>query len=76
MRRLPAILFIILLASLSGGPAAGQTPGPASPQAGASVGLSGVAPLPLTGDRLAEFETYITGMLAQTEVPGARSPSR
>ena len=33
--------------------------------------LAGVEPLPLTGDRQAEFEAYITEMLTTTTVPGA-----
>ena len=71
MRRLSPILLVLLLAAMSAAPARGQTPGPASPQAGASVDLAGVAPLPLTRDRQAEFESYIASMLATTRVPGA-----
>jgi CubicO group peptidase (beta-lactamase class C family) len=71
MRRLSLILLVLLFAAMSAIPARGQTPGPASPQAGASVDLAGVAPLPLTGDRQAEFESYIASMLATTRVPGA-----
>src|SRR5215207_6341376 len=71
MRRLSPILLVLLLASMSATPARRQTPGPVTLLAGASADLSGVAPLPLTEDRQAEFETYITGMLAKTGVPGA-----
>jgi len=71
MRRLSAILLVLLLVSLSAISADGQTPEPATPQAGASVDLSTVTPLPLTRERQAEFETYIASMLAKTNVPGA-----
>jgi CubicO group peptidase (beta-lactamase class C family) len=71
MRHLSPILLILLLALMSASPARGETPGSATPQAGPSVDLSGVTPLPLTGDRQAEFETYITSVLATTRVPGA-----
>src|SRR5215211_6651867 len=71
MRRLSPILLVLLLATMSAPPARGQTPGPASPQAGTNADLAGVAPLALTGDRQAEFESYIASMLATTRVPGA-----
>src|SRR5215212_8894728 len=71
MRRLSPILLVLLLATMSAPPARGQTPGPASPQAGTNADLTGVAPLALTGDRQAEFESYIASMLATTRVPGA-----
>jgi CubicO group peptidase (beta-lactamase class C family) len=71
MRRLSLILMVLLLAAMSVAPARGQTPGPATPQAGASADLAGVTPLPLTGDRQAAFEAYVTEMLATTEIPGA-----
>ena len=71
MRRLSPVLLVLLLASMSATPARGQTLGPATPQAAANFDLSGVAPLPLKGDRQAEFETYIASMLATTQVPGA-----
>src|SRR5215216_4688031 len=71
MRRLSSILLILLLAAVSAAPARGQTPGPATPQAGASADLAGVTAQPLTGDRQAEFAAYITDMLAMTNVPGA-----
>jgi CubicO group peptidase (beta-lactamase class C family) len=71
MRRLSAILLVLLLASMGVTPVRGQAPGPATPQAGSGGDLSGVSPLPLTGDRQAEFETYIASMLAKTGVPGA-----
>ena len=41
------------------------------PQGSALPDLTGVMPLPLTGDRLATFETYIATALAELEVPGA-----
>jgi CubicO group peptidase (beta-lactamase class C family) len=71
MRRLSLILLVLLLAAISATPARGQTPGPATPQAGAGADLVGVAPLPLTGDRQAAFAAYIADMLAMTNVPGA-----
>jgi CubicO group peptidase (beta-lactamase class C family) len=71
MRRLSPILLVLLLATMSAPPARGQTPGPASPQAGTNADLTGVAPLALTGDRQAEFESYIASMLATSQVPGA-----
>ena len=71
MRRLFPILLVLLLAAMSAIPARGQTPGSATPQAGTNVDLAGVAPLPLTGDRQAEFESYIANMLARTHLPGA-----
>jgi CubicO group peptidase (beta-lactamase class C family) len=71
MRRLFPVLLVLLLAAMSAVPARGQTPGPTTPQAGASVDLTGVDPLPLTEDRLTEFEAYVTEMLAMTEIPGA-----
>jgi CubicO group peptidase (beta-lactamase class C family) len=51
-------------------PAAPATPGAAS-GAEAFPDLSGVAPLPLTGERLATFEAYIAAKLAEIHVPGA-----
>jgi CubicO group peptidase (beta-lactamase class C family) len=71
MRRLSLILLVLLLAAISAAPVRGQTPGPATPQAGAGADLAGVAPLPLTGDRQAAFAAYIADMLAMTNVPGA-----
>jgi CubicO group peptidase (beta-lactamase class C family) len=71
MRRISPILLVLLLVWMSAVPARGQTPGLATTQAESAADLAGVAPLPLTGDRLTEFETYITGMLAKTGVPGA-----
>jgi CubicO group peptidase (beta-lactamase class C family) len=71
MRRLFPGLLVLLLAVMSTAPVRGQTTGLTTPQAGPSVDLSGVAPLPLTGNRQAEFETYIADILAMTGVPGA-----
>jgi CubicO group peptidase (beta-lactamase class C family) len=50
------------------GPSA--TPGVAA-QAGPLPDLTGVAPLPLTGKRLATFEAFVAATLAETHVPGA-----
>jgi CubicO group peptidase (beta-lactamase class C family) len=71
MRRLFPVVLVLLLAMMSVAPVRGQTPGPASPQADASNSLAGVTPLPLTGERQAKFEAYITEMLSITTVPGA-----
>jgi CubicO group peptidase (beta-lactamase class C family) len=43
----------------------------ATPQARAVADLTGVTPLPLTGERLATFEAYIATNLAAAGVPGA-----
>jgi CubicO group peptidase (beta-lactamase class C family) len=71
MFRVRAILLVLLFAAMSATPARGQTPGSATPEAGAGADLSGVAPLPLSGDRQAEFEAYIDSMLTMSHVPGA-----
>ena len=53
------------------------TPEPPPPTADATPAtesvpdLTGVAPLPLTGERLAAFEAYVAAMLAEVGVPGA-----
>ena len=71
MRRLSLILIALLFTAMSAAPAQGQTPGPGTPQTGASADLGGVTPLPLTGERQAAFAAYIADMLAMTNVPGA-----
>ena len=73
MPRLSLMLTVLLLSLLaaSAAPALGQTPAPATPPASPTASLSGVSPLSLTGEQLAEFEAYITEMLAETGVPGA-----
>jgi CubicO group peptidase (beta-lactamase class C family) len=43
----------------------------ATPQAHVVADLTGVTPLPLTGERLATFEAYIATKLAEAGVPGA-----
>jgi len=43
----------------------------ATPQAQAVADLTGVTPLPLTGERLATFEAYVAAKLAEAGVPGA-----
>jgi CubicO group peptidase (beta-lactamase class C family) len=43
----------------------------ATPQTAAQQNLAGVAPLPLTGERRATFETYIADALNRFGVPGA-----
>ncbi len=42
----------------------------ATPAAAALPDLTGVMPLPLTGEHLATFESYIASALAELEVPG------
>lgn len=49
-------------------PAAAQD---ATPASGDFPDLTGVAPLPLTGTRLATFEAYVAAKLAEIQVPGA-----
>ena len=44
---------------------------PGASQAGPLPDLTGVAPLPLTDERLATFEAYVAAKLAETHVPGA-----
>jgi CubicO group peptidase (beta-lactamase class C family) len=52
--------------------AAEGTPGATpQPQAQALPDLSGVTPLPLTGELLATFEAYVASTLAEAGVPGA-----
>ena len=43
----------------------------ATPQDQAVADLTGVTPLPLTGERLATFEAYVAAKLAEAGVPGA-----
>jgi CubicO group peptidase (beta-lactamase class C family) len=43
----------------------------ASAQAEPLPDLTGVAPLPLTGERLATFEAFVAAALAETHLPGA-----
>jgi CubicO group peptidase (beta-lactamase class C family) len=43
----------------------------ATPQDQAVADLTGVTPLPLTGERLATFEAYVSAKLAEAGVPGA-----
>ena len=53
-------------------PTAAQDATPASsPPSDAMPDLTGVAPLPLTGERLATFEAYIAAKLAEMGIPGA-----
>ena len=59
------VFAIALLALALGGLA------PVAAQDATAADLSGVAPLPLTGDRLAEFEAYVAATLAMMGVPGA-----
>ena len=43
----------------------------ATPEVHTVADLTGVTPLPLTGERLATFEAYVTAKLAEAGVPGA-----
>jgi CubicO group peptidase (beta-lactamase class C family) len=43
----------------------------ATPEDQAVADLTGATPLPLTGERLATFEAYVTAKLAEAGVPGA-----
>ena len=52
-------------------PTAGPPATPGAAPAGPLPDLTGVAPLPLTGERLATFEAYVAAKLAQLRVPGA-----
>ncbi len=53
-------------------PAAAQDATPASSlPSEAMPDLTGVAPLPLTGERLATFEAYVAARLAEMGIPGA-----
>ena len=48
----------------------------ATPQASALPDLTGVTPLPLTGERLAAFEAYVAAKLAESERPRRRRRRR
>src|SRR5690349_9131514 len=52
-------------------PAAEPPATPVVPPANPIPNLTGVAPLPLTGARLAAFEAYVAAQLAELGVPGA-----
>ena len=80
MQRIPIILAVLLVLAGSGPAAVAQveTPVPsapatpiATPQTAAQQDLAGVAPLPLTGERRATFETYIADAIDRFGVPGA-----
>src|SRR5690606_17781802 len=52
--------------------AAAQDATPAPPtDSGTFPDLTGVQPLPLTGERLATFEAYVAAKLAEIQIPGA-----
>jgi CubicO group peptidase (beta-lactamase class C family) len=51
--------------------AAQETTPAATADQGGPPDLTGVAPLPLTGERLATFEAYVAAKLAELHVPGA-----
>ena len=81
MRRTPIVLALILLLPFSVSPvsiAQVETPvpsGPATPIAtpldAAHRDLTDVSPLPLTGERRAEFEAYVADAMNQLGVAGA-----
>ena len=69
MQRLIASIAALLVLLMSGlGTAIAQD---ASPAASPVASLVGTEPLPLTGARLAEFETYVADMMTKANVPGA-----
>jgi CubicO group peptidase (beta-lactamase class C family) len=51
--------------------AAQETTPAATSDQGTLPDLTGVAPLPLTGERLATFEAYVAAKLAEIHIPGA-----
>ena len=68
----------LLAAGLSRGRAQVESPAEemaatpvATPESQTVADLTGVTPLPLTGERLATFEAYVTAKLAEAGVPGA-----
>jgi CubicO group peptidase (beta-lactamase class C family) len=81
MRRTPIALALILLLLATIGPASMaqvETPVPgapatpiATPLAAPQSDLTDVAPLPLTGERRAEFEAYVADAMNRLGVPGA-----
>jgi CubicO group peptidase (beta-lactamase class C family) len=80
MQRIPIILAVLLVLAGSGPAVVAQveTPVPsapstpiATPQTAAQPDLSGVAPLPLTGERRTTFEAYVADVIDRFGVPGA-----
>ena len=81
MRPAPAVLAALLLLLAAAGPAGlaqveTPVPGPpatplATPQAAPPADLTGVVPLPLTGERRAAFEAYVAAAMERQGVPGA-----
>jgi CubicO group peptidase (beta-lactamase class C family) len=79
MYRIPVVLALLLvLAAVNTGAAQLETPVPeppatplATPAATGQPDLTGVAPLPLTGERRAAFEAYVADALHRLGVPGA-----
>ena len=70
MRTSISILSLLVLVIALALPASVSGAQEASPVSG-SADLTGVAPLPLTGERRAEFEAYVAEALLRFEVPGA-----
>ena len=68
MRRLSIALALLLWLTIGGSLSLAQT---ASPAATPAVDLTGTMPLPLSGNRLAEFETYVQELMKTLGVPGA-----
>ena len=68
MRRMSIALALLLWLTIGGSLSLAQT---ASPAATPAVDLSGTMPLPLSGNRLAEFETYVQDLMKTLGVPGA-----
>jgi CubicO group peptidase (beta-lactamase class C family) len=80
MRRMPLVLAVLVLfaglvpASLAQveTPAPGSAATPfATPGTGTNPDLTGVASLPLTGERRAAFEAYVAGTMSRFGIPGA-----
>lgn len=81
MHRMPVVVTLLLVLSLTVGAAGLAQPGTpsaaslatpsASPNATAPPDLTGVTPLPLTGERRTAFEAYVADTLHRTGVPGA-----
>jgi CubicO group peptidase (beta-lactamase class C family) len=67
VRRFLTICAVLLLLAAGGRASLAQV---ATPQA-AEEGRNGAAPLPLTGELRAEFETYVASRMAELGVPGA-----
>lgn len=69
---IPAMAAAFVTPGLGPAVAAAQDATPAPPpDSGTFPDLTGVQPLPLTGERLATFEAYVAAKLAEIQIPGA-----